>query len=239
MNQKKMGPVGKQAVKRSPVSSGTAGFMGANLPDMLYRKLHGQVPAFSGFSGRPAAVLVPILKKEGVWHLLYEERAEGLRTQPGEICFPGGALEPAERPEEAAVRETEEELQIEEKQIRMLAPLAVVPGPGGAPVWAYTAFLEDYQNTWSQDEVKKIHLVPVEEIMKMNPICHRAELKTVTDPDFPYGMIPGGENYPWKKRWNEIWFYPLQECLVWGMTGRITRVFAEKLRDIFSKAGKM
>jgi len=59
------------------------------------------------------AVFVPFLSLEGVTHWLFEKRSVTIR-QGGEICFPGGAveLENGEHPEEAARRETSEELGI-------------------------------------------------------------------------------------------------------------------------------
>jgi len=59
------------------------------------------------------AVFVPFLSFEGVTHWLFEKRSVTIR-QGGEICFPGGAveLENGENPEDAARRETSEELGI-------------------------------------------------------------------------------------------------------------------------------
>ena len=42
---------------------------------------------------RRAAVLVPLIQKGGEYHVVFEVRAGSLKTQPGEICFPGGAVE--------------------------------------------------------------------------------------------------------------------------------------------------
>ncbi|NEU34154.1 CoA pyrophosphatase, partial [bacterium LRH843] len=57
------------------------------------------------------AVLVPLVQKQDELHVLFEVRAHHLRRQPGEICFPGGKIEPNDStPQDAAVRETTEEL---------------------------------------------------------------------------------------------------------------------------------
>lgn len=71
---------------------------------------------------RRAAVLVPLIQKGGEYHVVFEVRAGSLKTQPGEICFPGGAVERGETPKQAAVRETMEELLINRCQIRVIAP---------------------------------------------------------------------------------------------------------------------
>ena len=59
--------------------------------------------------GKGASVLIPLLQVRGEWNILFEVRNPGI-TQGGEICFPGGRVEPGEKPSDAAVRETQEEL---------------------------------------------------------------------------------------------------------------------------------
>ena len=41
--------------------------------------------------------------------LLLTERAHDMRSHPGQVSFPGGAIDPGETPREAALREAEEE----------------------------------------------------------------------------------------------------------------------------------
>ncbi len=68
------------------------------------------------------AVLVPIVDTPDGRSLLFEKRAGSLRRQPGEVCFPGGKLEPEEPPQVCAIRETMEELCIVKEQIAILGP---------------------------------------------------------------------------------------------------------------------
>ena len=62
---------------------------------------------------RPAAVLMPLLRVEGAWHLLFTVRPADMPTHAGEICFPGGRLKPGEMPLAAALREAHEETGID------------------------------------------------------------------------------------------------------------------------------
>ncbi|MDU1582304.1 MAG: CoA pyrophosphatase, partial [Peptoniphilus harei] len=39
------------------------------------------------------SVMIPLIKRKGEIHLLFEKRAMTLRNQPGEISFPGGRIE--------------------------------------------------------------------------------------------------------------------------------------------------
>lgn len=60
------------------------------------------------------AVLIPLIENQGQWEVIYELRAMDMKTQPGEVSFPGGGLEPKETFMKAAIRETVEELKIKE-----------------------------------------------------------------------------------------------------------------------------
>ena len=87
---------------------------------------------------RPAAVLIPLLPNGNSYDVLFEVRSAGI-AQPGDICFPGGTMEPGETPEVAAVRETTEELLVSREQIRVLRTMNTRPGPKGRPL-EFSAF---------------------------------------------------------------------------------------------------
>ena len=37
------------------------------------------------------AVLIPLIYNKGQWEVIYELRAKGMKSQPGELSFPGGS----------------------------------------------------------------------------------------------------------------------------------------------------
>ena len=51
------------------------------------------------------AIAIPFVDDE---NLLFQVRSDKLDRQPGDICFPGGAVEIEETPEEAVIRELSE-----------------------------------------------------------------------------------------------------------------------------------
>ncbi len=59
---------------------------------------------------RRAAVLVLLYPLEGRWHVPLTLRPSQLPDHGGQVCLPGGALEPDETSDEAAIREFHEEL---------------------------------------------------------------------------------------------------------------------------------
>ena len=71
-----------------------------------------------------AAVLVPIVARQGAPTVLLTRRTDHLHHHPGQISFPGGRLDAGDSgPEAAALRETEEEIGLERQQIRLLGRL--------------------------------------------------------------------------------------------------------------------
>ena len=83
---------------------------------------NGHVPGLLG-AGSAYAVLVPLVRRRGAAHLLFEVRADTLNRQPGEVCFPGGRIEAGEPPTTCALREMEEELSIPPDAVHLLAEL--------------------------------------------------------------------------------------------------------------------
>jgi 8-oxo-dGTP pyrophosphatase MutT (NUDIX family) len=73
---------------------------------------------------RPAAVLVPLLGDLRDPDLLFFERSAQVLEHKGEICFPGGSLEPEDGGAvEAALREANEELGLLPHQVRVIGLL--------------------------------------------------------------------------------------------------------------------
>ncbi|MBQ9066673.1 MAG: CoA pyrophosphatase [Clostridia bacterium] len=179
----------------------------------------------------PSAVLVPLLKAPDGWSVLFEVRSADI-VQGGEICFPGGAIEPGEAPEEAARRETCEELKLREEQIEVLAPLHRIAGPGGSDLTSFAALLHGYAGTWSPDEVDHIFTLPLTWLRDHPPQTATANMVFENPDDFPYDKIPGGRDYPWQPVPRTYYFYdtPHDEC-IWGITGELLFHFLELLPD--------
>ena len=180
-----------------------------------------------------AAVLVPLVKKDGEYHLLYEVRSDNLKYQPGEICFPGGGTEPGETPEETALRETEEELGIPAGMIRVLGPMDYIHTYSNFSMYPVLGELDPEaldMICMNEDEVKEWFLVPVSFFLANAPYVYECDLIPDIREDFPYERFGLSGKYNWRKGKNRIPAYQFQEYIIWGLTARITENLADFLR---------
>lgn len=196
---------------------------------------------------RKAAVMIPLIRIKGEWNLLFEVRAKNI-VQGGEICFPGGRVEEGEEAEDAAVRETMEELQISRSQIDVICPMFQLTGPGGTEIFSYLGMLgmaagddskydRENHNTssgegskelssllqrgFSNDEVAEVFSMPLVWFREHLPEAYKAEMVTEPGPDFPFEILPEGENYRFRPVPRTFYFYKTEYGPLWGMTAQI------------------
>lgn len=98
--------------------------LAARVPTMSVEQLSRFAPPPQG--GRQSAVLVLFgPHPQGGEAVVLIERAHTMRSQPGQMAFPGGALEPDDADETAAaLREAHEEIALDREGV---APLAALP----------------------------------------------------------------------------------------------------------------
>jgi len=178
------------------------------------------------------AVLIPIIGEEKDLSLLYEIRSENLVNQPNEICFPGGRIEPGETNEEAAKRETIEELLIKPEKIEMLGPSNILVTPFNTIIYPYIGVIKGYNGTFNKDEVKEVFAVPISFLLSNEPLCHYIDVNLRPKEDFPYDLIQNGKDYKWGKGKYPVYFYLYEDKIIWGITARITYDFIKNLKEI-------
>lgn len=169
---------------------------------------------------RSNAVLIPLVEERGELSILFEVRQTGIR-QGGEICFPGGMIEKGENIQEAAARETSEELLLPAENIEVIAPMHSMSGPGGARISSCLGILHDYQGTFSKEEVDHVFTVPLRWFAAHPPRISSGEMAVRTAEDFPYELLPGGRNYPWRSIPRRFYFYESEGGVIWGITAEL------------------
>jgi len=170
------------------------------------------------------SVLVPLVEKDGILHVLFEIRADGLKRQPGEVCFPGGRLEKKETPVEGAIRETSEELNIPADRIRIISELDYIYTYSNFTLYCVLGELkyEDIRDIEvNADEVREVFLVPFDFFMENEPFVTMLEVAPVVGSDFPYHLINHKSSYNWRKGRTTIPIYNYEGNVIWGLTGKI------------------
>ena len=177
------------------------------------------------------SVMIPLIKRKGEIHLLFEKRALTLRNQPGEISFPGGRIEKNESPRDAAIRETCEELLIGDGDLEIYSEGDFLVNPYAAIIYTFIGEIKKdfFEISPSKDEVERIFTVPLKFFMENNPKSYSLNLKVNRSEDFPYHLIPNGENYKFKRGREEILFYDYKGEIIWGFTAKMARRFVERI----------
>lgn len=161
------------------------------------------------FADRPDALPGPD-DPEHRGELLLTERAHGMRSHPGQVSFPGGAIDPGETPVEAALREAEEETALDPAGVHVFGELPELWLPPSnfavTPILGYWHEPGDVTAEASPDEVHAIHHVAISDLMSPD---HRI---TVTH--------PSGYSSP------GFLIGPDKDVILWGFTaGIISRLF--------------
>ncbi|RYF39242.1 MAG: CoA pyrophosphatase [Comamonadaceae bacterium] len=149
--------------------------------------------------------------------VLLTRRAAGLRNHPGQWALPGGSMDAGEEPEEAALRELQEEVGLQLAPGAVLGRLddfvtrsgfaitPVVVWGGPAPVLVENAA-----------EVASIHRIPVEEFMREDAPL----LDAIEDSEHPVLRMPVGPQH-WIAAPTAAFLYQFREVCI---AGRATRV---------------
>lgn len=182
-----------------------------------------------------SAVVVPLVRHNGRLGVLFEVRSAGLNWQPGDICFPGGRIElDDESPLEAALRETKEELGLNENSIRVLGPLSYMVSPIGVMLYPFAVYIEDFEEIQpNTDEVAKVFVVPLEYLLNTEPLTAHMELATRPLPDFPLNLLENSYAKDWKRRTTyPVLFYQYDGHVIWGLTARVLFGFLNICRSL-------
>lgn len=180
-----------------------------------------------------SSVLVPLIEKVDGLHVLFQVRGKKLRTQPGEICFPGGRVENEDKNEtETAIRETCEELGLQREQIKVMAPLDICINPFHAIIHPFVGvILEPDAIRPNELEVEEVFTVPLEYLLNYEPKFHPVKFQVKLDDSFPYHLIPNGKSYKWRTRQVPEYFYLYDRYVIWGLTARILTNFLTVIKQ--------
>ncbi len=177
------------------------------------------------------AVLLPLVEVAGEDRILYEVRSQKI-SQPGQTSFPGGRVEEGETPQEAAIRETVEELGIPEEKIEVCGEIDYIVTEQ-AVIYCFIGYLHkvDISKIKSNIEVSRVFSVSLEYFLEVEPALYEVELKSIAEDQFPYHLIDIGESFSFDQRVHQIPFYTPDDEVIWGYTANLTHRFIEIIQD--------
>ncbi|ARK29258.1 NUDIX hydrolase [Halalkalibacter krulwichiae] len=199
----------------------------------IERQFQKREPGILGASeAMQSAVIVPLVFNErNELSILFEVRSKKLNKQPGEICFPGGKIDPDDKSAEAAaIRELTEEIGVKD-EIEIIAPLDVLVTPFRGIIYPFLGKIKDLDNlAINKNEVDHIFTVPLSFFENYQPQKHLMRMNMQPGDDFPFKKIANNESY--SARHFDLYesFYYFEDYVIWGLTAKILTHFLEAVK---------
>ena len=149
------------------------------------------------FNFLEASVLIPILTFKKDLEILLTKRSNNLKNHPGQIAFPGGKKDQIDSsPIETALRETQEEVGLNPKNVEIVASLPSHKTATGFVIKPYLGLInQPFSETLRQGEVDEIFTVPYEYIL--NEKNFSIQTRKWNGSQRSYYVVPYGPYYVW------------------------------------------
>ena len=156
-----------------------------------------------------AAVLIPIVERNNGLKVILTKRSNNLKQHPGQVSFPGGKSEKTDKSLVAtALRETKEEIGINNKNVEILGQLSKHVTITGFKITPFIGKIRTGFSTKIQtSEVSEIFEVPLSYLS--NPKNFRVE------------------TVKWKGKKRFFYSIPYGPYYIWGATARILKNLAD------------
>ena len=163
---------------------------------------------------KPAAVLVPIQERADGDYLVLTQRATMLSSHSGQVAFPGGRVDRHDPgPLATALRESQEEIGIQPRDVRVLGQLDQVTAAANYLVTPFVGVIPfPYEFRLNPAETTAVFSVPVAALL--DPACFKMESRSYAT---------------W--RHDPIYHFHYQSWDIWGATARIITQLLELAYD--------
>lgn len=151
------------------------------------------------FQGRfaPAAVLVPLVRRETGLTVLLTQRTDHLPKHAGQVSFPGGKSEPHDASlVETALRETEEEIGLERGLVEVAGQLDIYETRSGFEVTPVVGLVEpSFALRPDPREVADVFEVPLAFVL--DPANHQRDTRELEGLTRVFYVLPYPDRYIW------------------------------------------
>ena len=196
----------------------------------IKEKLNSKESYINGWEKmKRASIIIPLIDINEEVYILFQVRAKKLKSQPGDICFPGGKIDKCETPNEAALREINEELGL--KDIEIIKEMDILIRHDGMIIHPFVAKVNNIEELEiNEDEVDEVFYVPLSYLLEYSPMEVRNKLIVERGEDFPYHLIKGGKNYKFKTGEYISTFYQYKDYVIWGITASMLKDFVNNIK---------
>lgn len=146
----------------------------------------------------PAAVFIPLVQRPDGLHVMLTRRAAHLFKHAGQICFPGGRIEPTDADYvEAALRETWEEVGVEPRYVELLGTQPSFLTSTRYTMKPVIGYLRPgYRLMPDRSEVAEVFEVPLASLL--SPALHRLhEIRPENGPVRHFFSVSWGDYFIW------------------------------------------
>lgn len=193
---------------------------------------------------KKSVILLPLVEIDGRMQILFEVRSPNI-AQGLEVCFPGGRREVFDVNDEmTGVRETMEELGIEEEKIEILGDLGSLMNDSQQYIHGFVGRLKIHKIEELRPdlaEVQEIFAVPLDFFMqnkaKNYEISIHMQSRFQDENGEEVVLFPARElNLPeryhskWRVRKRKIYLFEYKEYKIWGITAAFLVDFCERLK---------
>ena len=183
---------------------------------------------------KKSAVLLPLIEVDGEVHVLYEVRSQAV-SQAGDSSFPGGRVEEGESFEEAAVRETMEELNLDRENIKVIGEIDYIVNQH-VRIHCFVGELTgvEVSDIKPNLEVEQIYTIPLDYLLRNKPAYFMVGFDPIFEEQFLEELEREKKQYNLTDMKEQIPYYQIETHSLWGFTANLTERFIQIIKkDIY------
>ena len=160
---------------------------------------------------RPAAVLIPLIRRGAALNVVLTRRSAALKHHPGQIAFPGGKVERSDvSPQAAALRETQEEIGLDPACVSVLGELPFHETVTNFTITPFVGLVtQNFTPVPEAGEVDEVFEVPLNFVMD------------------PANLVIRGRK--WHGTVRNFYVIPYGPYYIWGATARMLKMMSDRV----------